>query len=140
MAGGALPVGMEGQFYPPTVLAGVTCQMRIWKEEVFGPVIAVVSARDDDEAVALANDCAFGLGSAVWCRDSRRARAVASRIQVTAHPDSHPCPCVPRHPMKPRTHMSCCGPCHVLRDKLEISGPFLMRLMGCVAGGHDLNQ
>ena len=93
MAGGVLPVGMEGHFYPPTVLAGVTCDMRIWKEEVFGPVLAVVSARDDDEAVALANDCAFGLGSAVWCRDTRRALAVGSRIEVRP-----PRPCLPATP------------------------------------------
>ena len=97
MAGGVLPVGMGGQFYPPTVLAGVTCEMRVWREEVFGPVIAVVSARDDDEAVALANDCAFGLGSAVWCRDSRRARAVGARIQVTRTPTLSPAPVYLKH-------------------------------------------
>ena len=86
MAGGKLPAGAPGQFYPPTVLAGVTPAMRVWKEEVFGPVLTIVSARDDDEAVALANDCPFGLGSAVWCRDTRRANAVGARIEVAFVP------------------------------------------------------
>ena len=83
LAGGHLvahPSG--GQFYAPTVLAGVTPAMRIWREEVFGPVLAVVRVSNDDEAVALANDCAFGLSSAVFSRSARRANAIAERLEV----------------------------------------------------------
>ena len=57
---------LDPQFYPPTVLVGVTHEMRIMREEVFGPVLAIVKIHSDDEAVALANDCDFGLGSNVF--------------------------------------------------------------------------
>ena len=68
LRGGFLPDPTEssGQFYPPTVLVGVTHVMRIMKEEVFGPVLAVVKFETEAEAVALANDCEFGLGSNVF--------------------------------------------------------------------------
>ncbi len=83
LAGGKLPArDSTGQFYPPTVLVGITRDMRIWREEVFGPVATIVAAADDDDAVALANDCPFGLGSAVWCRDAGRAKAIGRRIEV----------------------------------------------------------
>jgi acyl-CoA reductase-like NAD-dependent aldehyde dehydrogenase len=95
LAGGSLvahPSG--GQFYAPTVLTGVTPAMRIWREEVFGPVLAVVRVNNDDEAVAAANDCAFGLSSAVFSRSAARANAVAARLEVgpaTAKAQGHPC-------------------------------------------------
>ncbi|KAL4856021.1 Aldehyde dehydrogenase 22A1 [Chlorella vulgaris] len=83
-AGGTLPgeAAGGGQFYPPTVLTGVTPAMRIWHEEVFGPVMAVVSFSTDDEAVAIANDCPFGLGSNVFSGSRRRARAIAARLEA----------------------------------------------------------
>ena len=91
LAGGSLVAHpSSGQFYAPTVLTGVTPAMRIWREEVFGPVLAVVRVDSDDEAVALANDCAFGLSSAVFSRSAARANAVAARLEVG------PLPC-PRH-------------------------------------------
>lgn len=83
LAGGAPNAGAgPGQFYPPTVLAGVTPGMDIWHEEVFGPVMIVVPFDSDDEAVALANDCAFGLGSSVFSGSTRRARALAGRLEA----------------------------------------------------------
>jgi acyl-CoA reductase-like NAD-dependent aldehyde dehydrogenase len=71
-----------GQFYPPTVLTGVTRDMLIWREEVFGPVMMVVPWRDEDEAVALANDCEFGLGSSVFCGSTTAARRIAARLDA----------------------------------------------------------
>ncbi len=70
VAGGSVPEG-PGWFYPPTVLDHVTPRMTAFDEETFGPVAAVVRARDDDHAVELANDTAYGLGAAVWSRSSR---------------------------------------------------------------------
>ena len=70
-----------GQFYPPTVIVDVTHDMRIMKEEVFGPVLAVVKIASDEEAVRLANDCDFGLGSNVF-GSRRRALKVGARLEA----------------------------------------------------------
>ncbi|KXZ42649.1 hypothetical protein GPECTOR_127g527 [Gonium pectorale] len=84
LAGGKLRPAAEmgGQFYPPTLLADVKPGMKIWEEEVFGPVMSVVRWQTDDEVVALANDCAFGLGSNVFAGNQARARAIASRLEA----------------------------------------------------------
>ena len=73
--------GGGGQFYAPTVLVGVDHSMRIMKEEVFGPVMSVMRFGDDAEAVRLANDCPFGLGSAVFSGSGARANAIAARLE-----------------------------------------------------------
>lgn len=143
LAGGELPAAGDGQFYPPTVIAGVTPDMRIWQEEVFGPVLAgaraaccpdtrplrlllpllrvppppagengptrssrspffvappqalpltlptlpcpahaVVKFGTDAEAVAIANDCPFGLGSSVFSSNRARACRIGSQLEV----------------------------------------------------------
>ena len=69
-----------GAFYAPTVLADVTPDMAVFREETFGPVAAVVRAADDDEAARLADDSSFGLGASVWSADPERALAVGRRI------------------------------------------------------------
>jgi acyl-CoA reductase-like NAD-dependent aldehyde dehydrogenase len=79
----AHPSGAKGQFFEPTVVTGVTRDMRIWRQEVFGPVAVIVPFDSDEEAVALANDCDFGLGSAVFSGDARRANAIAQRLEVS---------------------------------------------------------
>jgi succinate-semialdehyde dehydrogenase/glutarate-semialdehyde dehydrogenase len=71
----------RGYFYEPTILAGVTAQMPAFREETFGPVAAVIHARDADAAIALANDSDFGLGAALWTQDLARARRLARRIE-----------------------------------------------------------
>lgn len=79
LAGGSVGKG-PGQFMEPTVLTGVAPSMALWTEEVFGPVLAITAYATDDEAVALANDCAFGLGSAVFAGSASRARAIGARL------------------------------------------------------------
>jgi len=71
-----------GTFYEPTVLSGVTPEMRIWREETFGPVLPVTSFRRDDDAVELANDTRYGLDAYVWTGDRPRGRRVADRLRV----------------------------------------------------------
>jgi len=72
----------EGWFYPPTVLSGVRPGMPAFDEETFGPVAAVIRARDTDEAIELANRSRFGLGASIWTADSIRAEALASEIEA----------------------------------------------------------
>jgi len=72
----------KGYFFAPTVLTGVTTEMPAAGEETFGPVAAVIRARDTDEAIAIANDSQFGLGASLWTRDIERARSLASAVQA----------------------------------------------------------
>ncbi len=81
IVGGKLPKG-AGNFYPPTILVDVTPDMRIAREETFGPVMLVMRARDDDAAIALANDTEFGLQSSVFTRDRRRGERIAAALEA----------------------------------------------------------
>ncbi|MFO7609649.1 MAG: NAD-dependent succinate-semialdehyde dehydrogenase [Candidatus Krumholzibacteriia bacterium] len=73
-----------GTFLPPTVVTGVTPDMRLATEEVFGPIAPVLVVAGEDEAVALANASEFGLGGSVWTRDLERGRRIARRIESGA--------------------------------------------------------
>lgn len=72
----------KGFFIAPTVFTDVTPEMTICREEVFGPFVTISKFRSEDEAIALANDTTYGLGSAVFTRDLTRAHRVARRIQA----------------------------------------------------------
>ncbi len=75
--------GLEGGFFvQPTVLADVTNEVAVAREEIFGPVVVVIPFDDEDEAVAIANDSPYALGSALWTRDLARAHRVASRLEA----------------------------------------------------------
>ena len=80
-AGGVLGEG-PAAYYSPAVLTGITQEMRAYREELFGPVAVVYKVSDDDEALALANDTAYGLGGAVFSTDPERATKVAQRLEV----------------------------------------------------------
>jgi (Z)-2-((N-methylformamido)methylene)-5-hydroxybutyrolactone dehydrogenase len=72
----------KGWFIEPTIFVNVSNHMRIAQEEVFGPVLSVMKFKDEDEAVTIANDSRFGLGSGVWTSDIGRAHRMAERIQA----------------------------------------------------------
>ena len=76
--GGEIPA-TGYSFYPPTILNGVKKGMPAYEEELFGPVAAIISAEDEEEAIQMANDTLFGLGAAVFTRDLKRGEEIASR-------------------------------------------------------------
>ncbi|MBW1246428.1 aldehyde dehydrogenase family protein [Pseudomonas tolaasii] len=71
-----------GNYYEPTVLAGVTDQMTSFKQELFGPVASIIVARDADHAVALANDSEFGLTASIFTTDAAKARDIADQLET----------------------------------------------------------
>ncbi len=80
---GGKPLSEIGpRFYAPTVLADVTHEMRIMREETFGPVLPIMPFNSNDEAIRLANDCQFGLAASIWTRDRTLGDALARRIQA----------------------------------------------------------
>lgn len=82
ITGGHPIENLKGAFFEPTILVNITKDMRVWYEEVFGPVLPIVQFKTEDQAVELANDTIYGLGSRVFSKDIERAKRVASKIDA----------------------------------------------------------
>lgn len=84
VTGGAAPGGdlARGCYYEPTLVSDVPLDSELWRDEVFGPVLAVVAFDDDDEAIRLANDSPFGLAASAWTRDTYRAGRATREIRA----------------------------------------------------------
>ena len=82
IAGGADPVHQTGYYVAATVFSGVTPEMTIAREEIFGPVLVIMPYENEEQAIAIANDSAYGLAGGVWSGDPDRALRVAKRLRA----------------------------------------------------------
>jgi betaine-aldehyde dehydrogenase len=83
LGGGGFSVpGLPGQFYQPTVVSNVTADMAIAREEVFGPVLSVMTFKTLEEAIALANDASYGLSAGIWSENVHTCLEFARRVQA----------------------------------------------------------
>jgi acyl-CoA reductase-like NAD-dependent aldehyde dehydrogenase len=80
---GTAPEG-KGYWYPPTVVLPKSAQDKVWREEVFGPVVSVLPFGDESDAIAMANDTEYGLSGSIWTRDVGRALRVARGVETGA--------------------------------------------------------
>ncbi len=81
LIGGKRPNNLQGAYYEPTLLTKITKDMRVWQEEVFGPVLPIIPFKTEDEAIALANDTIYGLGAYVFTEDNELFARVAPKIK-----------------------------------------------------------
>lgn len=96
--GGERPENLDGAYYEPTILTKITKDMRVWQEEIFGPVLPVMPFKTEEEAIQLANDTKYGLGAYVYTQSKDRALKVASQINtgmVSINNTSYIHPCSP---------------------------------------------
>lgn len=83
MGGASVPEGLDIGFYvQPTIFSGVTREMTIFTEEIFGPVLSIIAYDSEEEAIEIANDTVYGLAAGVWGNDVEHAKKVARRLQA----------------------------------------------------------
>ncbi|MFH0772861.1 MAG: aldehyde dehydrogenase family protein [bacterium] len=82
IVGGKRPTNLRGAYFLPTILTNIKPNMKVWYEEVFGPVLPIVSFKTDEEAIKLANDTEYGLGAVVCASNVSRAEDIASQIDA----------------------------------------------------------
>jgi len=77
-----VPANLKGSFYPPTLLGNITPEMKVWSEEVFGPVLPIITFTDEAQAISMANHTKYGLGGYVFTENKERFGRVAEQIQT----------------------------------------------------------
>jgi acyl-CoA reductase-like NAD-dependent aldehyde dehydrogenase len=76
------PADDGGAYLAPQILTHVTHDMRVMREESFGPVVGIMPVKDDAEAIRLMNDCAYGLTASIWTRDASAARSIGAQLET----------------------------------------------------------
>jgi succinate-semialdehyde dehydrogenase/glutarate-semialdehyde dehydrogenase len=84
LCGGYIPEG-PGAFYPPTVLTNVKKGMPAYDEELFGPVASIIEAKDEKDAIRIANDSIYGLGAGIFSKNRKRAEEIAAKELVAGN-------------------------------------------------------
>ncbi len=82
ISGSKHPQNFPGAYYSPAILTNIDNTMRVWQEEVFGPVLPIVSFDDDEQAIQLANESQYGLGAVIYSKDIEKAHFIASQIDA----------------------------------------------------------
>tara|TARA_Y100000310_G_C20672325_1_gene810985 strand:- start:1875 stop:2885 length:1011 start_codon:yes stop_codon:yes gene_type:complete len=82
ITGGKKPRKLKGAYYLPTLLTNITTDMKVWRQEVFGPVLAIVPFKTEEQAIKLANDTRYGLGAYIFTSNEKKALRVASKIDA----------------------------------------------------------
>jgi succinate-semialdehyde dehydrogenase/glutarate-semialdehyde dehydrogenase len=82
ITGGKRPAGLNGAYYEPTILINLSKDMRVWHEEVFGPVLPILAFADEAQAIRMANDTRYGLGAYVYTTDKEKALTAAAQIET----------------------------------------------------------
>lgn len=98
IVGGKRPADLNGAYYLPTILTNIKPEMRVWHEEVFGPVLPIMTFKTNEEAIQLANDTIYGLGSVIFTKDKSLAARTALELEagfVEINQASHWRPCNP---------------------------------------------
>ena len=82
ITGGKRPDNLKGAYYLPTILTSIKRNMRVWKEEVFGPVLVIIPFDSEVEAIELANDTSYGLGAQIYTKDKNRTLRITGKIEA----------------------------------------------------------
>jgi acyl-CoA reductase-like NAD-dependent aldehyde dehydrogenase len=82
VAGGKRLEELAGYYFTPTILTHIDKNMRVWQEEVFGPILPIISFQNDEEAIQLANDSSYGLGALIYSKNIQKARYIASQLEA----------------------------------------------------------
>jgi len=81
LCGGKVNNSLNGHFFEPTIITNVNPSMRVMREEIFGPIMAIMRVNSDDEAIAIANDCEYGLSCSIFSSNYSRAMDIACKIE-----------------------------------------------------------